>query len=336
MSPRDLVYAALRHEETPTVPYNFMFSPPAEARLLEHYHTDDLQAALDIHLYLFAPVGKHLYASPDDFGPTITDEFGVVWATSHLDRGYPIAHPLKTASLAGYDFPDPLAPARWQGVGEAASKYPSQFHVAVIGDLWERAHFLRGLDALLCDLVESPSFVHSLLEALCAYNLATLERMVAYSPDAVFISDDYGFQDQMMMGPAMWREFVQPYLARILTAARAYGLVTMLHSCGHVTEIIPDLIEVGLDILHPIQPEAMDISALKREFGRDLTFCGGISTQRLLPFASAAEVRAEVLETISAMSRGGGYITEPGITLQADIPTDNLAALIEAAREFRR
>ena len=336
MSPRDLVSAALRHEETPTVPYSFMFSPPAEARLREHYNTDDLQAALDIHLHLFAPVGKPLYASPDDFGPTITDEFGVVWATSHVDRGYPVEHPLKTPSLAGYEFPDPLAAGRWGGVAEAAAKYPTQFHVAVIGDLWERAHFLRGLDALLCDLVESPGFVHSLLESICAYNLATLERMAMHSPDAVFISDDYGFQDRMMMSPAMWRRFVKPHLSPLLAEAQARGLATMLHTCGHVTEIIPDLIEIGLDILHPIQPEAMDIPALKREFGRDLTFCGGISTQRLLPFASPAEVRAEVLATIAEMSHGGGYITEPGITLQADIPTDNLVALIETARDFRR
>ena len=336
MSPRELVYAALRHEETPTVPYNFMFSPPAEARLRERYDADDLQAALDIHLYLFAPAGKPLYASPDHFGLTITDEFGVVWATSRVDRGYPVTHPLKAASLADYRFPDPLAPARWKGVAESAARYPDQFHVAVIGDLWERAHFMRGLDALLCDLVESPSFVHRLLETICQYNLATLERMATFRPDAVFVSDDYGFQDRMMMSPAMWRRFVKPRLAQLLAEAKGRGLATMLHTCGHVTEIVPDLIEIGLDILHPIQPEAMDIRALKREYGRDITFCGGISTQRLLPFASPAEVRAEVHETISTMSRGGGYITEPGITLQADVPTDNLVALIEAAREFRR
>ena len=139
-----------------------------------------------------------------------------------------------------------------------------------------------------------------------------------------------------MMRPEMWREFVQPYLARILTAARAYGLATMLHTCGHVTPVIPDLIELGLDILHPIQPEAMDILCLKREFGRDITFCGGISTQRLLPFGTAQEVRDEVRWTVDAMAQGGGYIAEPGITLQADVPTANLVALIEALSEYRR
>lgn len=336
MTPREIVYAALRHEETPSVPYNFMFSPPAAEKLRAYYGLDDLQAGLNIHLYFFGPKGKPLYASPDVYGPTITDEFGVVWATSHMDRGYPVRHPLTQPSLRGYTFPDPLRPARWEGIEEAAQRYRDQFHVAVIGDLWERAHFLRGLDALLADLIENPRFVHDLLEALCQYMLVTLERIAPLRPDAVFISDDYGFQDRMMMRPEHWRKFVCPRLARVLAAAKGYGFATMLHTCGHVTEVIPDLIEIGLDILHPIQPEAMDIFALKREFGRHLTFCGGISTQRLLPFGTPDSVRQAVRQTISVMARGGGYITEPGITLQADVPTENLVALVEAARTYQR
>ena len=313
-----------------------MFSPPAEQRLKAHYGVDDLQSHLDINLYLYACVGKPLYASPAEYGPTIRDEFGVVWATSDIDRGYPIEHPLQRPTLEGYTFPDPLAPERWDGVAEASKRYPHQFRLAVIGDLWERAHFMRGLDTLLIDLIENPSFVHELMAAICEYNLATLEGMAQFRPDGVFISDDYGFQDRLMMRPEQWRQFIKPYVGELLAAAVARGLVTMIHTCGHVTDIIPDLIELGLDILHPIQPEAMDIFALKREFGRDITLCGGISTQRLLPFGTPEEIRSEVHHTIAVMSQGGGYIAEPGITLQADVPTENLVALIETAREFRR
>jgi uroporphyrinogen decarboxylase len=138
------------------------------------------------------------------------------------------------------------------------------------------------------------------------------------------------------MRPAQWREFVAPYLGRLLARAHAHGLRTMLHSCGNVSDIVGDLMELGLDILHPVQPEAVNILELKGEFGRDLTFCGGISTQRLLPYGTPEEIRREVRRTIGVMSRGGGYITEPGITLQADVPTENLVAVIEAAREYRR
>ena len=336
MTPRERVLAALRHEETPGVPYNFMFSPPAEQKLKAHYGVDDLQAHLDIHLYLYGRVGKPLYAHPDTYGPHITDEFGVVWATSEIDRGYPVQHPLRAPTLEGYELPDPLAPERWEGVAEASRCHEGQFRIAVVGDLWERAHFMRGLDALLVDLIEHPAFVHELMEAICDHNLATLREMVQFGPDGVFISDDYGFQDRLMMRPEQWREFVGPHLGRLLAEAKRLGLVTMLHTCGNVTEIIPDLIELGLDILHPIQPEAMDVFALKREFGRDITLCGGISTQQLLPFGTPEAIRAEVERTIEVMAHGGGYILEPGITLQADVPTENLVALIETARTYRR
>jgi len=336
MTARELVRAALRHEETERCPYNLMLSPPAAERLREHYGTDDLQGHLDLSLYLFGCAGKPLYASPEEHGPTVTDEFGVVWSTSGIDRGYPVRHRLAEATLRGYQFPNPLAPERWAQVSDLAGQYPQQFRLAVIGDLWERAHFLRGLDRLLMDLHEAPGFVHELLDRICEYNLVTLEGMAALGPEGVFISDDYGFQDRLMMSPRDWRQFVKPRLARLLAAAKQHGLVTMLHSCGNVTAVVPDLIEKGLDILHPIQPEAVDVLALKREYGRDLTFCGGISTQRTLPYGTPEDVRAEVEARATALGRGGGYILEPGITVQADVPLANLVALVEAAQGYRR
>jgi uroporphyrinogen decarboxylase len=120
-------------------------------------------------------------------------------------------------------------------------------------------------------------------------------------------------------------------LARMIARAKAHGRQMFLHTCGHNTPIIPDLIEIGLDILHPIQPEAMDIAALKREYGRDITFCGGVRTQDLLPLGTPEEVRAEVRRLKQVMGAGGGYILEPGITLQADVPLANLVALVEEA-----
>ena len=336
MTPRELVIAALDHQETERVPYNFMFSPPARRALEDHYGVTDLQHHLGIGLYLFACFGKPLYALPSEHGPSITDEFGVVWATSYIDRGYPIRHPLAAPTLRGYRFPDPLAPARWENLPDGLARHADEYRVAVIGDLWERAHFMRGLDALLMDLYTAPEFVHELLDAICEYNMATLERMVGFRPDCVFISDDYGFQDRLMMPPEKWREFVRPRLARLLSAAKAHGLSTMLHTCGNVSEIVPDFVDLGLDILHPIQPEAMDVFELKREYGCDITFCGGISTQQTLPFGTPEEVRAEVLLKAEQLGRGGGYILEPGITLQADVPLRNLVALVEAAREYRR
>jgi uroporphyrinogen decarboxylase len=335
--PVDRVHAALRHEETERVPYNFMLSPPAVRKLEEYLGAVCVDAWVGSHLYLFGCSDKPLYAHPERYGPTINDQWGVVWATSEIDRGYPLVHPLRhLANLTDYRWPDPLEPRRWEPVPERAAQHPELFHVAVVGDLWERANFLCGLDQLLLELVDRPQFVEELLDRIMAYILATLERLMQYQPHAIFLSDDYGMQRSLMMSPADWRHFIKPRLAQIFAAARRHGCRTMLHSCGHVTEIVPDLIEIGLDILHPIQPEAMDIIGLKQAFGQDLTFCGGVNTQQLLPTGTPEQIRAEVCRLATEMGRGGGYILEPGITVQGDVPLTNLVAVIEAAKSFRR
>lgn len=342
-TPRDLVRAALRHDETERLPYNFMLSPPAERKLCERLDIADADAWIEPCLYFYGCSDKPLYARPEKYGPTITDQWGVVWATSDIDRGYPVNHPLKDAEdLSAHDWPDPLAGRRWERLAENAQQHPDRFRVAVVGDLWERANFLCGLDTLLLALRERPMFVHHLLERIMEYALATLDGLAqpegpsSSRPDAVFLSDDYGLQRSLMMSPKDWRHFIKPHLMTLIGEAHRHGCLVMLHSCGCVAEIIPDLIAIGLDILHPIQPEAMDIECLKCEYGRDITFCGGLNTQQLLPYGRPKEIKREVTRLGQEMGHGGGYILEPGITVQADVPVDNLIAAVEAAKAFRR
>lgn len=335
MTPRERVLSAIRHEATDPPPWNLMCVPAVSAALAEHFGTDDLDTALGNHLHIFgARARKPLYADPAQYGPTITDDFGVVWETSARDRGHVLRYPLAEPDLGALDWPDPDDPWRYAGVAERlTAARGGMFVAAAAGDLWERATFMRPLGALLVDLYERPAFVHELLDRICAFDLAVLARLVELPCDAVFLSDDYGTQRALLISPAQWREFVAPRLARILDFARGRGLVTMLHSCGNVRAIVPDLIALGLDVLHPIQPEAMDVYELKREFGRDLTLWGGISTQQTLPHGTPDEVRAEVRDKRRVLGAGGGYILEPGITLQADVPLANVLALLEAARE---
>ncbi|MDP2897936.1 MAG: uroporphyrinogen decarboxylase family protein [bacterium] len=335
-SPKELVRSAVRHKESHRVPYNFMFSPPAEKRLREYYGADDLIAALDMPMFFFGAKDKPLYAYPEIYGETITDQFGVVWSTSQIDRGSPIGPPLRDPDLSRYSFPDPDNPTRFFGLAEEVERRRERFLVAVIGDFWERAGFMRGLERLCLDVLDKPRFVEELLDGIKEYVLRTLDHLATYKPDAVFLSDDYGTQTGLIIAPRHWRQLVKPCLKEIYQAAKRRGLVVMHHTCGNVREIIPDLIEIGLDILHPIQPETMDIFSLKKEFGSELTFCGGIGTQHLLPHGTPAEIRDTVRRTLDVMARGGGYILEPGITLQDDVPLDNMVAMIETAREYRR
>lgn len=335
-NPKELIRRALAHRETPRVPYNFMFSPPAEKRLKDYYATDDLIMALDIPMCFFGAKGKPLYADPEVYGETITDPFGVVWSTSRIDRGSPIGRPLTGPDLSRYVFPDPDDARRFDGLANEAEKRRERFLVATIGDLWERAGFMRGLERLCMDVLDNPRFVEELLEKIKQYVLRTLDHLANYKPDAVFLSDDYGTQTGLIIAPRDWRRLVKPRLKEIYDAAKRQGLVVMHHSCGNMKEIIPDLIELGLDILHPIQPETMDIFLLKKEFGSELTFCGGIGTQHLLPNGTPAEIRETVTRTLDVMARRGGYILEPGITLQDDVPLENMVVMIETAREYRR
>ena len=192
---------------------------------------------------------------------------------------------------------------------------------------------MRGMEAILLDLALNPRFVEELLRGLTDHILRTMEILFSrFQFDGVALSDDYGSQRSMLMSPAHSRKFVKPRLAEIYGLAKKHNRTVFHHSCGNIVPVIGDLIDLGLDILHPIQPEAMDVVELKREFGSRLTFCGGVRTQDLLPHGTPQEIRDEVRRLKELMGKGGGYILEPGITLQADVPTANLLALVEEAQ----
>jgi uroporphyrinogen decarboxylase len=333
MSDFDWIQQTIEHRETGAVPYNFMFSPPAKQTAEEHYG-QDLEERLSLPIRMNAPQSpKPLYADPDRYGATITDEFGVVWSTSKIDRGSPIGPCLPEPDLSQYAFPNPADESRFAGLGDWLVRQGGHYRIIWVGDLWERATFMRGMESILLDLVENPAFVADLLERLTEYILETTRIVLGLGPfEGIAVSDDYGAQRGMLMSPAHWRRFVKPCLAQIYGLAKGNGLTVFHHSCGNIVPIIGDLIDLGLDILHPIQPEAMDILSLKKRFGKDLAFCGGVSTQDLLVSGTPDQVRREVQRLKREMSPDGGYILEPGITLQADVPRANLIALIDEAR----
>ena len=310
-----------------------MFSPPAQ-RLVEAHYGDDLEEALSLPIRMTGLRSiKPLYADPDEFGETARDEFGVTWSTSRIDRGSPIGPCLPASDLSGYQFPNPMRAYRFADVGAWCARQEGHYRIIWVGDLWERATFMRGMEALLEDVALRPAFVEALLDRLTDYVLQGVEALFeGQAFEGIAVSDDYGTQKSMLISPRDWRRFVRPCLSRIYDTAKRHSRTVFHHSCGHITPIVGDLIDIGLDILHPIQPESMDIQFLKREFGRHLTFCGGIPTQTLLVSGTVAQVRDEVRRLKQEMGEGGGYILEPGITLQADVPRENLIAMIEEAR----
>ena len=332
MKNKEWIRRVLAHDDEVPVPYNLMFSPVPRRRLSEYYGTDDLETYLDLPIRMNGPESiKPLYASPEEFSETLADEFGVAWTTSEIDRGAPIGSCLKKPDLSDYAFPDPTDEYRFRHFDSWCRQNAQHYTVIWIGDLWERATFICGMERLLLYVATEPDFVFELLGRIADYVLSTMEILFdRYEFDGVALSDDYGEQESLLISPVDWRRLVKPHVAKIFAKARAAGRTTFLHSCGNVSEVVPDLIELGLDILHPIQPEAMDIIELKRKFGDALTFCGGLGTQDLLVNASPRKVREEVRQLQQTMGSGGGYILEPGITIQADVPLANILAVIEA------
>jgi len=333
-SDRAWIEAALAHQHTGAVPCNFMFSPPIRRALEEAYDTPDIEDAIGLPIRMTGCKSiKPLYASPAEFGDTLRDEFGVVWSTNEIDRGSPIGPCLPEPDLADYRFPDPTAEYRFEDIEAWCTANREHFTIIWAGDLWERATFMRGMENILTDLVFNPAFVEALLDGLASHILRTMRILFErFDFDGIAISDDYGTQNALLMSPRDWRRFIRPRLARIYAFAKGHGRTVFHHSCGSIVPIIPDLIDIGLDILHPIQPEAMDVRRLKREFGRHLTLCGGVPTQHLLPDGPPDEIRAEVRRLKRDLGQDGGYILEPGITIQADVPVENVVAMIEAAR----
>ncbi|HIE50429.1 MAG TPA: uroporphyrinogen-III decarboxylase-like protein [Armatimonadetes bacterium] len=334
MTRKEIVCAALEHRETPTVPYHLDFAPPVGEDLQQYFGTSDLDRALGNYLYWLSPRPSLDFQGRRLKGPLVEDEFGVVWDKRPENRGYPVRHPLARPDLSGYTFPDPFAAGRFAAFPAQIEAHRDLFLVAWCGDLFERAHFLRGLGPLLLDFYEHPQFVHDLLDGILEFNLGLVRQLARFPLDGLFLSDDYGSQHGPLMSLAHWREFLRPRLQRLFAQVKGYGLRMFLHSCGNVEPFLPDLIDLGLDVLHPVQPEAMDLRTLKKRYGERLTLYGGLSTQRLLPRASPAQVQEAVRETVRCLAQGGGYILGPGITIQHDIPRENILAVLQAVREW--
>jgi len=330
MTKKEIVIKAIQFQETPRIPYHLDFTPPVLKMLSEYYNTENVGRAVGNYIRWLS-WHPSLDFQGKKIGQLMQDEYGVIWNDLPENRGYVKHHPLDKPDLSGYKFPDSYSSGRFDGYKERIEANKELFILACAGDFFERANFLRGLNELLADLYLNPQFVHDLLDNILNFLIGNVKQLVKFGVDGILLSDDYGHQQSLLMSPKHWREFIKPRLKIFFAEVKSAGLFTFLHSCGNVSEIIPDLIELGLDVLHPIQPEAMDIVSLKAKYGDKLAFFGGISTQQMLRNGTPDEVEAEVQRTIKIMVNGGGYILAPGITLQHDVPLENILAFIRSA-----
>lgn len=331
VSKREVVRSVFAGQRPPYVPWHYQFTAEAWHKLVPHFGGNEAaEEAIDNHIL---ELGSAIGFFEDIGQERLRDVFGVVWNRSvDKDIGVVEGCILPESTLAGFKFPDPLDRRFFRDIPTKIARHPDRFRVFYLGfSLFERAWTLRGMENLMMDFYDAPEFVHELLSAIADYNIAEVREALKYDIDAVYFGDDWGQQHGLIMGAKHWRTYILPQLRRMYGTVREAGKFQMIHSCGDVDELFDDLIGIGLNCFNPFQPEVMDSADMIAQYRGRLSFHGGLSTQRTLPYGSVEDVRREARRLL-ALGAEGGYIFAPGHAVEGDVPLENMLAFIEEAR----
>ena len=316
----------------------------------------DVLDALAADVRYVAPRGPSTYRREireDGEYRTFTDEWGVgrrmplATALYYDSYGPPLAGESDVAAVDAYAWPDASDPARYAGMGEDARRYVEEEGRAVqvgsiSGGLTEGLFKLRGFEDGYMDLAGDPAVARRIMERILEVKLAYWSRvlpLVEGYVDVVGEADDLGGQERLLFSPRTYRDLVKPLHRELFDYLHAHtDARVFFHSCGAVRELIPDLIEIGVEILNPVQVSAagMDTAELKQEFGGDLVFWGGgVDTQRVLGAGSPDEVRAEVQRRVHDLAPGGGFVFAAVHNIQPNVPAENIMAMRTALAEVQ-
>ncbi len=258
---------------------------------------------------------------------------------------HPLADATAVAELDAYPWPDPIDPTRYEFAQSDAEQLGDDGDYALMATPWllfplERAFAMQGMDKFLMNLAMRPEFARALLERIadvCKGIMDGFLREVGDRIDIIKIGDDLGTQKSLLMSPKMYREILKPIHADFIRFIKERTKAKVFfHSDGDVFPLIEDFIEIGIDILNPIQTSAgkmSDLAELKRRFGRDMAFCGAIDTHHYLPHGSPDEIRDEVHRVIDILAPGGGYLVSSVHTIMNDVPTENILAMVDAVMD---
>jgi uroporphyrinogen decarboxylase len=269
------------------------------------------------------------------------DEWRITWRHSVDGVGAnPVGHPLSDwTQLDDYlhnQMPNAHESGRISAALPTLAKLGSaRYCVGIVHNiLFERLFALRGMENTLADFHTNESEVRRLCDALTEYVIGLIQEWGKTEISAIFLTDDWGSQEALMISPVMWRRFFKEYYRRIFAEVHRWGKDVMFHSCGNITSIIPDLIEVGVDILDPMQPGSLNLAEVASQYGGKVAFSGGIDDQRLEDY-SPREVKDMVRKTVDTLGRpyGNSYIVAAANAILPSVPLENLAAMIQASHE---
>ena len=370
MKPRERLLTALRHQEPDRVPidlggnstgieveaYNRLkdligFKGETKTFVRDHVEVDEPileRFGVDTrYVRVGAPRGYVMKVEDDN---SYMDIWGTRWkkpsSSFYWDMvEYPIKEPTLHA-LAKYRWPDPKDPGRIVGLKDRAKKLFEKTDYAIVLDaagfgVFETGWMLRGVENFLMDMAAEPEFAEAVMQGVADYLVALYDRVLAEVGEylqVVMVGDDLGTQHGPMISPEAYRKLVKPAQKRVWQFIKSRTKASLfLHSCGSVRKFIPDWIELGLDILNPIQVAArdMDPKELKREYGKNLTFWGGgCDTQRILTFGTPDDVEKEVRLRISEFAPGGGFVFNQIHNIQPRVPPENILRMFETVLKF--
>lgn len=377
MTPRQRVQTALDHQEPDRVPLDFgtggnssptpefyarlktHFGIQGETRFLPHYlrlaQVDEVvlqNLSIDTRHILMRPTTR--YRRPSNTPGQFYDEWGVGWkevVTAEATYRELAESPLIDAGIDGLAtypwWPNAIDPDRYRGLHDEAEQLYKTTDYALVGapgfnGVWERARYMCGMERALQGLQQDEDFMHALLSRItdaCKTAIGCYLDQVGPYLQIIKLADDLGTQNGPAMSPATYRRMIKPYHKKLIDfVKRRTNAKIFFHTCGSVYDLLPDLIDAGVEILNPVQVSAknMDTRQLKAEFGREISFMGAIDTQTVLPHGSPTDVMLEVERRIAELAPGGGYIVAPTHNVKGDVPPENLIALYSHAQQVGR
>jgi len=347
MNSKERVLAAINIEEPDRVPLFVEVVPEVEQKLYEKYKLK----GNELLTFLGNDIVNCAVGVADSWGKIYrgeneVDEWGIGWKTvKHSNGMYAemVYKPLEKASfedLKSYKIPDPEDEKRFSEVIRLKEKFGDRF--AVMVDLsctiFELSWYLRGMDNLLMDMLTNKKFVSLLMDKILEFYIHAAKKLAKIGVDIIWMGDDVGMQTGMIMSPETFREFLKERYRLLISEIKRTNknVKVAFHSDGYITPIISDLIEVGVDILNPIQPKCMNPAEIKERFGKDLCFMGTIDEQETLPFGTIDDLRKEILKRMMKVGYNGGLILGPTHNVQNDTSIEKIEVFFSYAREIGR
>ena len=362
MTPRERILAAINRERPDHTPTDAWFHPEVRKRLLRDFQTDDFADVLkELGIEGWGGCAPHIVFP--EYEKRVTDRPGgrpgeqAVWLDerSHEDAwgvrhrlgdgdwyeewvSGPLENASSVADIEAYPFPTSEQIVEPENYAEQVAELKAQdlFVRAGIPNPYKSAWLLRGMDNVLADYLINVDLLEALYDKLYALYQEMALRMARAGVEMISVTGDIAMQDRIIMGPDSWRRMDKPRLAEIIRVCREVNpeVHFFIHSDGNVMDLMDDIVEIGFDVVNPVQPECMDPAEVKRRWGDRIAIHGGVSLQRTLPFGTPEEVREEVETLIRQCGYNGGLIVFPSNVIQPDTSTENIKACFHAARDF--